>query len=178
MNQLGRQTASKAKWALPMDPQSLGPGSVVMAQPGNFDHYFLDSLVLIIEHDASGTKGVLLNHETPWFVSDLSPGEALEPFVASRVFLGGDAGRDTMVMVHGEDMLPGAEEVGQGVYKGGVAAAAKAVAAGALPVDRFKFFYKSVEWLPEALAAQIQSGIFRVVALSPARRPVKPRGSS
>mmetsp|Transcript_74595 Transcript_74595/g.180316 ORF Transcript_74595/g.180316 Transcript_74595/m.180316 type:complete len:421 (+) Transcript_74595:81-1343(+) len=167
MNQLGRNTNSKEKWALPMAPESLGPGSIIMAEPGNFDHYFLESLVLIVQHDDKGTKGVLLNHGTPWTVEDLSPG-ALEPFAASKVFLGGDAGRDTMVMVHGEDMLPGAEEIGNGAYKGGVGSAVKAVAAGALPAERFKFFYKSVEFLPNALALQIDSGVFRVIDLSPA----------
>ena len=151
-----------------MEPQTLGPGSVVMAEPGNFDHYFLESLVLILKHDDTGTKGVLLNHGTPWTVEDLSPGATLEPFTATKVFLGGDVGRDTMVMVHGEEMLPGAEEVGKGAYQGGVASAVKAVAAGALPADRFKFFYKSVEWLPSALRLQIDSGTFRVVSLSPA----------
>merc|ERR1740130_691028 len=150
-----------------MAPETLGPGSIVMAEPGNFDHYFLESLVLIVQHDDKGTKGVLLNHGTPWTVEDLSPG-ALEPFAASKVFLGGDAGRDTMVMVHGEDMLPGAEEIGNGAYKGGVSSAVKAVAAGALPAERFKFFYKSVEFLPDALALQINSGVFRVIDLSPA----------
>ena len=101
-----------------------------------------------------------LASDRPWTVEDLSPG-ALEPFAASKVFLGGDAGRDTMVMVHGEDMLPGAEEIGNGAYKGGVNSAVQAVAAGALPADRFKFFYKSVEFLPDALALQINSGVFR-----------------
>ena len=49
----------------------------------------------------------------PWTVEDLAPGQ-LEQFAASKVFLGGDAGRDTMIMVHGEEMLPGAEEIGNG----------------------------------------------------------------
>merc|ERR1719149_618686 len=41
-----------------MAPETLGPGSIVMAEPGNFDHYFLESLVLIVQHDDKGTKGV------------------------------------------------------------------------------------------------------------------------
>merc|ERR1719329_872748 len=150
-----------------MAPETLGPGSIVMAEPGNFDHYFLESLVLIVQHDDKGTKGVLLNHGTPWTVEDLAPGQ-LEQFAASKVFLGGDAGRDTMMMVHGEEMLPGAEEIGNGAYKGGVSSAVKAVAVGALPAERFKFFYKTVEFLPNALAAQIASGVYRVIELSPA----------
>lgn len=168
MDELGRNTNSKKKWAVPMDPKTLGPGSIVMAEPGNFDHYFLESLVLILEHNDKGTKGVLLNHGTPWMVEDLAPSAGLGPFAGSNVFLGGDAGRDTLVMVHGEDKLPGAIEVGKGVYKGGVDAAKAAVEAGALPTDRFKFFYKSVEWLPDALSFEISRDTFRVVSLSPA----------
>ena len=81
MNELGRATASKKKWALPMEPDTLGAGSIVMANPGSFDHYFLESLVIVLEHGAEGTRGVLLNHETPWYVEDMSPG-AIEPFSA------------------------------------------------------------------------------------------------
>ena len=167
MNELGRSTNSKALWALPIENDTLGPGSVVMANPGSFDHYFLESLVLVLKHDADGTQGVLLNHETPWIVDEMSPG-ALEPFAANTVFLGGDAGKDTMVLVHGESLLPGATEVGRGVYQGGVAAAVEAVKQGALPPDRFKFFYKTVEWLPNALQMNLNSGVFRLVELSPA----------
>jgi len=67
---------------------------VLLAAPGSFDHYFLESLVLIIEHDAStGTRGVLLNHETPWEVEEMAPGAFDDTFAANPVFLGGDAER-------------------------------------------------------------------------------------
>jgi len=52
--------------------------------------------------------------------------------------------------------------------RGGVASAVDAVTQGALPPDRFKFFYKTVEWLPGALRMQLDAGIFRLVELSPA----------
>jgi len=38
---------------------------------------------------------------------------------------------------------------------------------GALPSSRFKFFYKSVEWLPNALQDAIDTGVFRKIELSP-----------
>lgn len=167
MNELGTATNSKKKWARPMNADTLGPGSVILANEGSFDHYFLESLVLILEHGEEGTRGILLNHETPWKVEDLSP-TATEQFAANKVFLGGDAGRDTMVMIHGESMLPGATEVGRGIYQGGVTSASQAVSKGALPSSRFKFFYKTVEFLPNALQMQINSGIFRLIELSPA----------
>ena len=169
MSRLGTKTNSKKQWVNPQPNDSLGAGSVLMAEPGSFDHYFLESLVLILEHDdATGTRGVLLNHETPWFVDEMTAPGALGPLSTNGVFLGGDAGKDTMVMLHGEHELPGARDVGRGVYVGGVSNAARAVAEGALPPDRFKFFYKSVEWLPRQLEGQIGAGQFRLVELSPA----------
>ena len=167
MARLGTATNSKKEWAKPMPTDSLGPGSVLMAEPGSFDHYFLESLVLIIEHSQEGTRGVLLNHETPWQVEDMAPG-SLPVFSANKLFLGGDTGRDTMIMIHGEHELPGATEVGCGVYQGGVANAVRAVEKGALPPSRFKFFYKTVEWMPGALQAELDSGQYRLVELSPA----------
>ena len=169
MNRLGTRTNTKKKWVEIMDEEDLAPGTVIMAEPGSFDHYFLESLVLILEHDeddAKGTKGVLLNHETPWTVDEMTPG-ALGPFAANPLFLGGDAGKDTMLMVHGEFELPGAKEVGRGVYIGGVANAMRAVEEGALPPDRFKFFFKTVEWLPGQLSEQVEAGLFKVIDLSP-----------
>ena len=167
MNTLGTATNSKKKWALPHPDNTISPGSVVLAEPGSFDHYFLESLVLIIDHGPTGTRGVLLNHETPWKVEEMSPG-AILPFAANTIFLGGDAGRDTLTMIHGEAALPGAKELGRGVYSGGTASAVAAVSEGALPSDRFKFFYKTVEWLPNALELAITKGEFRLIELSPA----------
>ena len=94
MGRLGTATASKAKRAERLPASALAPGCVLVAEPGSFDHYFLESLVLLLEHGPAGSRGVLLNHETPWQVEEMSPG-ALLPFQANGVFLGGDAGRVT-----------------------------------------------------------------------------------
>ena len=167
MNALGSGTTqSDGKWALPMDPDSLGPGSVVIAVDGSYHHTFIESIVLVTEHGEGITRGVLLTGETPMTVSDVAPG-SIDAFAENTVFMGGDAGSQSLVMIHGESALPGALEIGRGVYIGGVRAAAEAVEAGALPAERFKFFYKSVEWLPDALEMQVTSGIFRVIDLSP-----------
>ena len=169
MSRLGTQTNSKSKWVKPQPASSLGAGSVLLTEPGSFDHYFLESIVLLIEHDENlGSRGVLLNHETPWLVDEMSPGSFSGTFEANPLFLGGDAGKDTMLMIHGEPELPGARPIGRGCYVGGVASAVRAVEEGALPPDRFKFFFKTVEWLPNQLQMQVDAGLFKCVELSPA----------
>ena len=85
----------------------IAPGSVLCAAEGSFDHYFMDSLVLVIEHSSDGgTKGVLLNHETPFTVADMTDGLG-EIIGQNTLFLGGDAGPDTMLMLHGMPLLEG-----------------------------------------------------------------------
>eukprot|EP00316_Scyphosphaera_apsteinii_P015627 CAMPEP_0119323098 /NCGR_PEP_ID=MMETSP1333-20130426/59999_1 /TAXON_ID=418940 /ORGANISM="Scyphosphaera apsteinii, Strain RCC1455" /LENGTH=393 /DNA_ID=CAMNT_0007330475 /DNA_START=143 /DNA_END=1324 /DNA_ORIENTATION=+ len=145
---------------------ALGPGSVVVAAPGSFDHYYLEGLVLVIEDsESSGTRGVLLNHQTPWQVYDMNP--MLSAFSQNTVFLGGDAGRDTMIMLHSEAGLPNARHVGGVVWQGGVAAAEEAVENGELDAEQFKFFYKTCEWLPGQLNKQLDQGLWEVAELSP-----------
>lgn len=149
------------------DDSPLREGSVVAATPGSFDHYFLESLVLLIDHSDKGTVGVLLNHETPWTVADMtdSMGEVLS---GNTLFLGGDAGRDTMLMMHNMPLLDGARPIGETpLCLGGVREAISLVEAGQLRASRLKFFYKTVEWLPGALQQQREDGMFEHIALSP-----------
>jgi putative AlgH/UPF0301 family transcriptional regulator len=162
---------TKKEWArwLPADTP-LGPGSVVSAAPGSFDHYFQDSLVLLIEHtEAKGTVGVLLNHQTPWTVAEMTPALA-DNFGNNPVFLGGDAGSDTMLMLHGLPLLEGARPLRAGdstaLCLGGVGAASELVASGQLLAAKFKFFYKTVEWLPGQLREQCNDGLFDQAELS------------
>ena len=141
------------------------------AAPGSFDHYFQESLVLLVEHSDEGTVGVLLNHQTPWHVSDMTA--SLPCFADNAVFLGGDAGRDTMLMLHSLPLLEGARPLADGdgvaasLCLGGVNAAAELVQTGQLRATQFKFFYKTVEWLPGQLEEQRDEGLFEHVELSP-----------
>lgn len=165
--------------AAPAD-KAIAAGSVLCASPGSFDHYFMESLVLLVEHDQNiGTKGVLLNHETPWSIADMvgdpdSP--VVQTFGENPMFLGGDAGRDTMLMLHDLPLLDGARPLNEEAFDpdrpkllsvGGVSAAADLVADGQLRASQFKFFYKTVEWLPGQLEQQFGEGLFEHIELAP-----------
>ena len=99
--------------------------------------------------------GLLLNHETPWQISDMNP--HLLEFGGNAVFLGGERGADTMLMLHSHPEVHGARPVGNaGLMRGGLDDAADRVAGGALPADDFKFFYKVSEWLPGKLEEEVR----------------------
>ena len=163
---------AKKGWARRLAPESpLAPGSVVASTPGSFDHYYLESLVLLIEHsEETGSVGVLLNHETPWTVGEMTGDTSTmgELMSENNLFLGGDAGRDTMLMVHSLPLLEGARPLGNTPLAiGGVREAVKLVSTGQLVASKFKFFYKTVEFLPGQLQLQREDGMFEHVELSP-----------
>ena len=109
MNEL-RVTRSDDLWALPMDSDSLGPGSIVLASDTSIAHSFIESIVLITHHGEGVTRGVLLTGETPLTVGDVAPGSSAA-FASNTVFMGGDAGKQSLLMIHGEPSLPGANEI-------------------------------------------------------------------
>jgi len=154
---------------------ALAPGVVIVAAPDNYDHYFCESVLLLLEHDEDkGSRAVLLNHETPWSVAEMN--SALTPFDTNVVFLGGDRGADTMLMLHADPSLPGAQPVGAaGVQRGGLAAAAARVAAKPAAATDYKFFYKVSEWLPGMLEREVQEGLWSAVEL-PAAQLLEQRG--
>ena len=78
-------------------------------------------------------------------------------FGGNAVFLGGERGADTMLMLHSHPEVRGARPVGNGgLMRGGLDDAADRVAGGALPADDFKFFYKVSEWLPGKLEEEVR----------------------
>ena len=67
---------TKDSWARRLPKSTpLAAGSVVCSAEGSFDHYFMDSIVLLVEHnEEKGSKGVLLTNETPFVVGDMTDG--------------------------------------------------------------------------------------------------------
>ena len=106
-------------------------------------------------------SGVLLNHETPWWIEDLNAD--LKAFRSNTVFLGGERGNDAMTMLHAHPTLDGARQITDGLCTGGLAAATKAVEAGTLPAADFKFFFKGSEWLPGQLAKEVEGSLWDIL---------------
>jgi len=120
--------------------------------------------MILESSEGMGTRGVLLNHEMPWLVEDMNP--MLSGFGSNPVFLGGERGRDTMLMLHAQSHLEGAKPLGDsGLYFGGLSAATNCVEDGSLSPDDFKFFYKTSEWLPGQLEKEIGDGLWQPARL-------------
>ena len=143
-----------------------GSGCVLLSQPNETFHALLHSALLVFSHsDKSGTQAVQLDR-----VSAFRMGDSLKvagPFDGNPLFLGGETGSETAVMLHGR-ALQTARPLGHGLYLGGMATATELIdSMRAAPRD-FKFVFNYVYWRPGALQQELDARRWDVCLLPPA----------
>lgn len=143
-----------------------GPGCVLLAQATDSSHFFVRASVFIFQHsEEKGSRGVILERPTAFTMGESSPGIGV--FEGNTLYMGGDDGSDTAVMLGKFELAGACKYVGAGIYIGGVKAATDLVKeGGAVPKD-FKFFFNTAEWGPGVLEKEIQSGRWDVVQVPP-----------
>jgi putative AlgH/UPF0301 family transcriptional regulator len=143
-----------------------GSGCVLLAQPNDSSHFFVRASVFIFQHSKEGgSRGVILERPTAFTMGESSPGIGV--FEGNTLYMGGDDGSDTAIML-GRFELPGScRYVGSGIYIGGIKSATELVkSGGAVPKD-FKFFFNNAEWGPGVLEKEIEAGRWDVVRMPP-----------
>lgn len=138
---------------------ALAPGAVLIAQPDQYDHFYHEAVMLVLEHGEGGSRGVLLNRETPFTMGEMAA--SMDCFSESLVYRGGNAGSDTVLMLHARAGVRGAKPVGEsGLYLGGLKHAQELVSSGAADASAFKFFFNSELWAPTELEKQIEQQVW------------------
>lgn len=133
----------------------LRSGTVLVSRPDQYDHFFNDAVILLCEHGDSGSRGVLLNRETPFTMGEMAAGMGC--FADSSVHRGGNGGADTVLMLHARADVTGSTPIGNsGLYLGGLKHAQQLIAEGRADVSEFKFFYNSQVWGSGSLEAQLE----------------------
>lgn len=111
-------------------------GSLLISEPFLLDSYFKRAVVLLSEHDSSGTLGFILNKPT-----DVKLNDAVEDFPQFDVplYFGGPVETDTLFYIHtlGEK-LKGAKEIVPGIWWGG-------------DYEHLKFMIDTKQILPEQI---------------------------
>lgn len=130
-----------------------GRGHILIAQPGEFDHFLHRAVILIYNHSPEhGSVGVILDRASPFTVEGAIPG--YPEFRANRLFLGGNDGSDTATIIH-KYKLDMSKYLGYGLYLGGLKQASELVGTGQLPASDFKFLFNNVEWGKDVLEKEI-----------------------
>eukprot|EP01041_Mallomonas_annulata_P006298 gene6298-12743_t len=142
-----------------------GRGSVLLSCPGEFNHFLIKAAVFIYEHNERGSAGVILEKPSAFTMGESSPNIGV--FEGNTLYMGGEDGSDTAIMLHKFDLDGNSKYIGNGIYLGGIRQAREMVTAGkAVPKD-FKFFFNHVEWAPGILDEELEQGRWNVVKVPP-----------
>lgn len=92
-------------------------GKILIAEPMLGDPNFDRTVVLLVDHNEEGTVGFVLNRKVELSFDDL----VLDfPSFEAEIFEGGPVQEDNLFYLHRKgDIIPGSEEIMEGVYWGG-----------------------------------------------------------
>jgi putative AlgH/UPF0301 family transcriptional regulator len=154
----------------------IAPGSVLVSQPEQFDAFFHEAVLLLLEHSSDrGSRGVLLNRETPFTMGEMAAG--MDCFADNIVYRGGNGGEDTVLMLHCQAGLPGSTLVGEsGLFLGGLKGAQELVGSGQVDASAFKFFFNTQVWAPGQLQTELESNVWWATDTIGATEVVAARG--
>ncbi len=139
------------------DSGELGSGKILLAEPFMLDPNFKRSVILLCEHEESGSLGFILNKELTLTLQEVITG--IGSFNAP-LFYGGPVDPDTLHFVHdmGPDRMEGAHEVVDGIYWGGdFDKLRKMMVKGQLDDVSIRFFLGYSGWQFGQLEAEFKS---------------------
>lgn len=92
-------------------------GKLLVAKPLLGDPNFDRTVVLLIDHNHEGSFGFVVNNPLAIRLSDLIVGF---PEINNEVFSGGPVQQDNLFFIHRKgNLIPGSQEIGNGLYWGG-----------------------------------------------------------
>lgn len=136
-------------------------GSVLISEPYSSDYFFRRSVVLLVEHNDSGSVGFILNKT---FGKNLKKITSLFGNFNSPVNIGGPVGNQNLYYLHTlGDKIKGSVHVKDDLYWGGNFAQLKELAtAGKLSEDNVKFFVGYSGWDKGQLDSEIKKDYWLV----------------
>lgn len=163
-----RGAPARARASVRLDGRELlSPGVVLVAKDDQFDHFYHEAVVFLHVHSPEGSRGVLLNRETPFLMGEMA--EGMGCFAQNPVFRGGGGGTDTVLMFHDQPFVQGSKPIGQsGIFAGGLAHAQACISEGKCDASCFKFFFNQEVWAPGELERQLERDVWWVLADVPA----------
>ncbi len=94
-------------------------GTLLVAKPTVEDFCFKRSVTILVDHDAEGSMGVIVNKPTRFTLNEIVPEiECNEPI---PLYLGGPVGTNMLFFIHslGNETIPDSVQLAPGVFFGG-----------------------------------------------------------
>lgn len=94
-------------------------GRLLISEPFLNDAYFQRAVVLLVEHDSSGTIGLVLNKKSNLTLNSFFP--EFENYPDIPINIGGPVASNNLFYIHtlGEEVVPGSYEVADNLYFSG-----------------------------------------------------------
>ncbi len=145
-------------------------GRVLISEPFLDDQYFGRSVVLLVEHDAvNGSMGFVLNKPMKQRLNDFFLD--FEELPDIPLFQGGPVGTNRLFFIHTlGDIIPGAVDIGQGLYFDGDFDVVKMYLFEGNPIEnKIKFFMGYSGWEKSQLEEEILNHSWLVSQLDNSR---------
>lgn len=138
-----------------MNRPSVTNGNLLIAEPFLGDTNFERSVVLVCEHSAEGTFGLVLNQTTSLTLSDVLD----DTYAELMLFTGGPVQQNTLHFIHRRpDLIDGSVEVMDGLFwSGDFEQVKRAVNLGTLTNRDVRFFIGYSGWSGGQLADELDA---------------------
>ena len=151
---------------LNIDHKNLIPeqGKILISEPTLHDTYFKRSVVLLTEHNDTGTVGFVLNKPI-----DLPINEVLGDFPEfdAKVYIGGPVGKDTIHFIHtlGEQISESIHIMGNIYWGGDFDKLKELIQDGKVSQDQIRFFLGYSGWGENQLKDELDGNAWLVTEL-------------
>jgi putative transcriptional regulator len=143
---------------------SVSKGVLLVASPSLDDPNFQQTVVLIVEHGAEGTLGIVLNRSTDVLLSEALPDLAVLKGTTYRLFAGGPVAPARMLMLFRIKTPPAeARLVFDEVYVGGTPAILERIITQAKPAEAFRVFAGVAGWAPGQLQYELRQRAWAIL---------------
>lgn len=132
-------------------------GTLLVAKPTVEDFCFKRSVTVLVDHDAEGSMGIIVNKPTRFTLNEVVPEiECNEPL---PLYLGGPVGTNMLFFLHtlGTDAIPDSVQLAPGVFFGGDFEALKMlIESGQNLNDKVKFMVGYSGWTTGQLNNEVE----------------------
>lgn len=130
-------------------------GSVLIAQPFGHQDIYNRAVVLILEHNSSGTTGIMLNRQ-----SNLNISDALAYLRVNKpLYYGGPSDTKIISYLHSNEMLPESIYLGNGLFWGGnFDILTELISNNSIDLRELNFFAGFVHWKSGQLDEEVNFG--------------------
>ncbi|MDD2986536.1 YqgE/AlgH family protein [Flavobacterium sp.] len=145
-----------------MISEKLKKGNLLIAEPSILgDLSFNRSVVLLADHNSSGSVGFILNKPLQYTVNDLVP----EVEANFTIYNGGPVEQDNLYFIHNiPDLIPDSVEISNGIFWGGDFEKTRdLINNGTITKDNIRFFLGYTGWDANQLESEMNSNAWILI---------------